>query len=105
MIHLYRIKSMRTVFVIQHVEGKNLAPARDYGEIQIILSGKESARVATEKLTEVFKRMRPDDYVLLIGHPLNIAIAGHIVFTKHAVVNFLVWDRDHYRYNCEPVMA
>ncbi|UOF78074.1 hypothetical protein [Caudoviricetes sp.] len=90
---------MRTVFVIQNVEGKNLLPAKDYGEITIVLSGKETPDIASEKLRRSFESMRADDYLLLIGHPLNIGIACHLAFCKFPVVNFLVWDRDHYRYN------
>lgn len=94
---------MRTVFVIQEVNGKNLLPAKDHGELNVILSGHETAEVATAKLRYAISAMTSADFLLLIGSPRNIAIAGHLALTKLKDVNFLIWDRNKYSYNVERI--
>jgi hypothetical protein len=94
---------MRTVFVIQD-SGKNLLPAREFGKLQVMLTGKETTEHATLKIEEHLAFMRPDDYLLLIGNPLFIAIASAKAFDQcDGSVNFLLWEREEYRYRIERV--
>ena len=95
---------MNKVFVIQDSPGKNLTPARDFGEIFVMLRGKESSEEAFERLSRLMVNMLPADYLLLIGNPVYIAIASHIAFAVcEGKVNLLLWDREKQLYRCETV--
>lgn len=101
---------MNKVFVIQDSPGKNLEPAKEYGEITIMLDGHEFSGEANKRLTDHLKDFQPiSDYILLIGNPVFIALAGMIVSSvahEHRLpINVLVWDKTHYRYNCEKLYA
>src|SRR5690242_11079797 len=96
------------VYVIQDSPGKNLEPAKEYGQITIMLSGDEHAGEANLKLTKHLENFRPShDYLLLIGNPVFIAIASMILATVahewRLSINVLVWDKVHYRYNVEAI--
>jgi hypothetical protein len=96
--------SENVVYVIQDVPGKNLLPAKEFGKLHVILSGKEVTQHAVWKLADDLSRMTSEDYLLLIGHPINIAIASHIALTAlSGRVNFLVWDRVNYKYEKQEV--
>jgi hypothetical protein len=94
---------MPKVFVIQDT-GKNLSPAREFGEIEILIHGhgQPDPRVQ-DSLKKKLRDFEFGDRLLLIGNPILIGIAMHVVLSKHGVVHCLVWDRDHYRYNQEKV--
>lgn len=94
---------MRTVLVIQDPEGKNLTPARDFGEINIVLRGNESTGVAYLKLNTAIKQCDHTDFLLLIGNPIYIAMASHMWFVHHGKANLLVWNREKYRYDLHDV--
>lgn len=94
---------MNNVYVIQNVNGKNLLPAKEYGAITILLTGKESRGKAISILQETLSSFQSDDYLLLIGDPVYIGIACYIVMTAQKRVNVLVWDKQHYRYNKETI--
>lgn len=98
-------RAVATVFVIQDVNGKNLLPAREFGEICVILSGRESTDVAHLKLDTALSHMTTDDYLMLIGNPINIAIAAHLALSRLGTVRFLRWNRDNYNYIEEVVIA
>jgi len=93
-----------TVYVVMDSPGKNLLPAREYGNLHVMLTGKENNQQAIVKLEHALRDIRPDDYLLLIGNPVFIALASHIAFTLcDGRVNLLVWDRESYSYNCEKI--
>ncbi|TAK94337.1 hypothetical protein EPO05_06480 [Patescibacteria group bacterium] len=96
---------MRTVFVIQDVNGKNLLPAGEHGKLRVILSGREDPETAMSKLQDAMEGFTSIDFLLLIGSPINIALAAHIALRKLGSVNFLVWDRTNYRYNIERIVT
>ena len=96
--------NMNRVFVIQDVHGKNLLPAKEHGALEVILSGRENPQDAEHKLRESLCRMTDQDFLLLIGSPLNIALASHIALSLlEGKINFLVWDRIHYIYQLERI--
>lgn len=67
------------------------------------MSGRENAALAQAKLHDAISEMTTDDFLLLIGHPLNIAMAAHIAMTKLRKVSFLIWDRASYTYKTSEV--
>src|SRR5436309_13475819 len=93
-MNLERENSVPKVLIIQDVEGKNLLPARDHGEIEVILTGKEEKLVAYGRLADRISMMRRNDFLLLIGNPIYIGIAMHVALTLlRGKINVLVWDR------------
>lgn len=99
---------MNNVFVIQDSPGKNLEPAKEYGQITIMLSGNEHTGEANLRLTKYLEHFDPvRDYLLLIGNPVFIAIAAMILATVaheyRLSIKVLVWDKTHYRYNVESI--
>ena len=91
------------VYIVQDSPGKNLLPAKEFGELFILLTGNETTTQAIEKLKTKLNLFGPNDCLLLIGNPLYIGIATHIALQKSPQLNVLLWDRDHYRYNKETI--
>lgn len=96
------------VYVVQDARGKNLQPAREFGELQVMLHGRTSNKTAYAELVGQLISMRQCDYLLLIGDPMYIAMASHItlsMFSQNGFgeVQFLVWDREHYNYKVERI--
>lgn len=94
---------MNTVFVISAVNGKNLLPAKEFGELHVILHGRESNETAYSKLDSALSTMKATDFLLLIGHPIHIGMATHFVLTELTNPQFLVWDRENYNYRIERI--
>ncbi len=95
---------MPICYVVQESPGKNLLPARDFGEIRVILTEsdvRKGLHHCTEKLRETFSAFLCDrDYVILIGDPVFMGIA--MIFA-HAMsegdFQILRWDRERYKYD------
>lgn len=101
---------MNKVFVIQDSPGKNLGPAKEYGDLTIMLHGDENSISASSKLLHHLEDFNPAmDFLLLIGNPVFIAIASMILTSvAHETrqrIKVLVWDREHYKYNVESIYA
>lgn len=97
---------MSKVFVIMDVPGKNLLPAKEYGDLRVILHGKENNVTAYSKLDQVLSvEFSEKDFLLLIGNPIFIAMASSILTEYHPIgkIQFLVWDRQQYKYNVERI--
>src|ERR1700753_4070333 len=92
---------MKTVYVVQEPDGKNILPAREYGKIHVILSGKEPIGQVPELLHRSLRKYTPDDYLLLVGNPRNIALAFHVALQYSNEVNLLAWQAHSYDYRVE----
>lgn len=92
---------MSKVYVIQNTPGKNFEPAKEFGELTIILHGSETPNDAKLKLERALRNFESGDKILLVGNPLFIAMAGIIVYdiSSSYEINFLCWDKEHYKYN------
>ena len=92
---------MPKVYIIQDAPGKNLEPAKDHGSVVVMLTGKETADEALERLEHYLKDFQFEDYLLLVGNPVNIALASILVWELSTLrtINLLVWDREYYKYN------
>jgi len=86
------------VYVIQAPAGKNLEPAKKFGELTVMLNGDESTDEACRKLEFHFKNWNFHDRLLLIGHPIFICLASGILSFKYKQIIVLVWDREHQIY-------
>jgi len=96
------------VYVIQDSPGKNLEPAKAYGDLTIMLTGKETNGEGAEKLQAHLGEFTSKDYILLIGKPTFIAMAciyAALMLDDGDVLQVLVWDRDHYVYNVEKILC
>ena len=93
------------VFIIQDSAGKNFEPAKEFGELTIILTGRETVIEAINRLEHYLESFTGDDYLLLVGSPLFIGIASALAWNLclSGHIQFLVWDREHYKYNVEKV--
>jgi hypothetical protein len=97
---------MNRVFAICAPSGKNLEPAKDYGELTVMLDGNENPTVAQEKLFKHLRSFTSNDYLLLIGSPVLIAIACVLAFRiSHPHVKLLVWNKENYKYNLERIQC
>lgn len=96
---------MSNVYIIQRSPGKNFDPAKEFGKLTIILDGTETPSAAYQKLLSTLKEFKQEDYLLLVGSPLNIAISAIVAdsFNPAFELQFLVWDKEHYKYNCQKV--
>lgn len=91
------------VYVVMDPRGKNLLPAKEFGELYIMLNGREPNDFALERLRESLAHFRETDYLLLIGNPVFIGLASAIILERLKRVNFLVWDPHHYNYKLEKI--
>jgi hypothetical protein len=91
------------VYIVQDSPGKNLLPAKEYGELFILLNGNESTPQAIDKLRTKLSAFSSKDSLLLIGNPMFIGLAMLYAHEKSPTINVLLWDREHYRYNKESI--
>jgi hypothetical protein len=102
-----------TVYVVQETMKRNsdgdwrrvhdLTPAAAYGDLEILVSGRQHITLATQPLIREFRdKLRSyndDDYLLLVGDPILIGIAITIASDINAGrVALLKWDRATSRY-------
>lgn len=80
----------------------DLTPAREYGDLQVLLpSGPVliSPEAAIRTLREKLEGFRPHDWLLCLGDPVVIAAASAIVAeVNDGVIPVLVWDRQVKKY-------
>jgi len=90
------------VFIVQEVPGRNLLPAMDYGELHFLLPPGNiaySSAPTVRRLKQGLHDFSDDDYLLMMGDPAAIAIAGAIAAqTNMGRMNLLKWDRQEHRY-------
>lgn len=95
---------MPIIYVVQDPDGKEIAVAREYGQLCVMLNGRETTGLAIEKLTSHLQSITRDDFLLQIGSPLNIGIATHLALLfNEGELNLLVWHRQTYKYNIEHI--
>ena len=91
-----------TVYVLQEM-GKNIRSAEKFGDLKILLPDIKqivlSAGPVAHKLRKELSTFCDDDYLLLIGDPAIIAIAGAIASEMNmGRFKVLKWDRDESKY-------
>ena len=91
-----------TVYVLQEM-GRNIRSAEKFGDLKVVLSDNKqivlSSGPLTFKLKHELKDFNDDDYLLLMGDPAIIAVAGAVVSDVNGGrFKVLKWDRDEKRY-------
>lgn len=97
------ITHMSVCHVVQESPGKNLLPARDHGEIRVLLTTSDVHRGMTHcisVLKEKLAEFRCDkDFLILVGDPVFMGIAMILVSeTSEGSFQILRWDRESYKY-------
>ena len=91
-----------TVYVVQEVPNRNVLPAQKYGDLILMLPPGDvvlSAAPTVSRLRKKLKDFNDDDYILPMGDPIAIALAGEIASDiNNGKVQFLKWDRQERLY-------
>lgn len=90
------------VYVVQEVSGKNILSASKFGKLEVLLPAGQivlSPGPSIFKLKQKLKNYSSDDYLLLIGDPIAIALSAMVAATfNNGRVNFLKWDKQSQNY-------
>jgi hypothetical protein len=90
------------VYVVQEVMGRNILPAQKYGKIEVLLPQGQVAFLpgpTIYKLNQKLKNFSDNDYLLLIGDPVAIALCAMVASSyNNGKVKFLKWDRQETEY-------
>ena len=91
-----------TVYVLQEM-GRNTRSAEKFGDLKVCLPDNRqmvlSSGPLTFKLKQELKDFNDDDYLLLIGDPAIIAVAGAIAAdVNNGRFKILKWDRNEMKY-------
>lgn len=94
---------MNKVFVVQvdPEMPKNLSSAKEFGELVFCLERPiklSDIDLAESHLLNKMDSIGPNDWILPIGAPALIAIAGAIMMAKTNTVRVLAWDRKNQSY-------
>ena len=91
-----------TVYVLQEM-GRNIRSAEKFGDLKVLLPDNKqivlSSGPLTHKLMKELRDFNDDDYLLLMGDPAIIAVAGAVVSDVNGgKFKVLKWDRDEKKY-------
>ena len=91
-----------TVYVLQEM-GRNIRSAEKFGDLKICLPDNRqmilSSGPLTFKLQQELKNFNDNDYLLLMGDPAIIAVAGAIASeNNNGRFKVLKWDRNEMKY-------
>ena len=91
-----------TVYVLQEM-GRNIRSAEKFGDLKVVLPDNRqivlSSGPLTFKLKHELKDFNDNDYLLLMGDPAIIALAGAVASDVNGGrFKILKWDRDEKKY-------
>lgn len=90
------------IYVTQECFGKNLLPAKEFGELSVLLGPNQlvlDTSFAIGELKEKLFTFSDKDYLLPIGDPVAIGLATAFAASYNkGRVKFLKWDRQEQRY-------
>ena len=91
-----------TVYVLQEM-GRNIRSAEKFGDLKVVLPDNKqivlSSGPLTFKLKHALKDFNDNDYLLLMGDPAIIALAGAVASDVNGgKFKVLKWDRDEKKY-------
>jgi hypothetical protein len=85
------------VYVTQEAPGRNLTPARKYGELSVLLPPGNlvlSPGPTIKRLRRGLLSYTDNDYLLLMGDPVGMSLAFAIAASRTGgIVKVLKWDR------------
>ena len=87
-----------TVFIVQEVSGRNVVPAKKYGDLKLLLPERTNLMLSTaptvRKLRRELSDYNDEDYLLLMGDPAAIGLACAVAAsTNQGRFKVLKWDR------------
>lgn len=87
-----------TVYVIQETAGRNILPAKDFGDLEVLLPPNSNIVLSpgptVRRLKKGLAKFNDEDYLLLMGDPAAIGIACAVASrANHGKMNLLKWDR------------
>jgi len=91
-----------TVYVLQEM-GRNIRSAEKFGDLKVVLPDNRqivlSAGPMSFKIRQELKDFNDNDYLLLMGDPAIIAVAGAVASDVNGGrFKILKWDRDEKKY-------
>ncbi len=90
------------VYVVQEARGRNLIPATMYGTIDILLPPGNvafSSSPTIRRLRDKLRNFSDNDYLLLMGDPAAIAMAGAVASdANRGKLKLLKWDKQEMAY-------
>ena len=94
---------MNKVYILQDnpYSPKNFTPADEYGELIVIFNHHISSMQIPRCLSQLRDKLRgvsQDDWLIPVGHPALILVAGHVWFDMTSQLNVLVWDQQSGKY-------
>jgi hypothetical protein len=87
-----------TVFIVQEVSGRNVIPAKKYGDLKLLLPERTNLMLSTaptvRKVRRELSEYSDEDYLLLMGDPAAIGLACAVAAsTNQGRFKILKWDR------------
>ena len=91
-----------TVYVLQEM-GRNVRSAEKFGDLKVVLPDNKQIVLSSGSLTHKLKKelstFCDNDYLLLMGDPAIIALAGAVASDVNGgKFKVLKWDRDEKKY-------
>jgi len=92
------------VYAVSETTRHNIAPALDYGDIEIVLPPSQAQVIFSSAPTVARVKRAPEnftdeDYLLFIGEPTAIAILATVAAAKNrGRFKCLKWDKQEHRY-------
>jgi hypothetical protein len=93
-----------TVYVVQKPDKKkNIMSAKEYGDLDFILSEEDNImyepEIVTSEIKDSLQNFSDADYLLLIGDPVAIGVATHFALLSNKNnAKILKWDNREYKY-------
>lgn len=93
---------MGKVYIVHESGSKNFLPAREFGELEVMITGRMNNLTMEEYQTELIKHLQDfteRDYLLPVGDPILMCLAAAIVAeVTEGNFSILYWDRVKYTY-------
>lgn len=95
---------MPRVFVVSETGKHNISPAREFGEIVVILPPSQaqvafSSGPTVARMTRVLRDFSDEDYLLFIGDPTAISILSALAASRNGGrYKCLKWDKQEAQY-------
>jgi hypothetical protein len=92
---------MARCYIVQDLGKIDFLPAEQHGELVICIRDRvtyTSLPRAFERLRNVMRDIKADDWIIACGAPALIALAGAIMAQRTGRVRVLSWDQQHQRY-------
>ncbi len=93
--------NLRTVFVVQVDNNKDLSDAKKYGSLKAVFGNPRKPYDTVNmvsKARKILSEWKSGDYLLMIGDPTLCAVCMALVAEDNDIINVLSWDRNSFSY-------